>query len=64
VDLADFFLVVVEVCFFVVEPAELSEPCPEIGTAATSRQINPARQAVPNLEGKIGEMHTLIYSTL
>jgi len=56
-----FFFDVVEACFFVVVP-ELLEPSPEVGTAATRRQINPTRQALPSLEGKNGEICTLIHS--
>jgi hypothetical protein len=59
--LAGLFFDDVEVCFF-VELAALSEPCPNSGTAATSKQHNPARHALPNLEGKNGEMGTLIHS--
>jgi hypothetical protein len=60
VDLADFFLVAEAECFFVPDAAVLPEPCPETETAATNRQSNPAKQAVPIPEGKSGGIRTLI----
>lgn len=61
--LVAFFVVVcfVEACFLLVEPDPSPESArPASGTAATIRQINPARQALLNLEGKNRDMRTLI----
>src|SRR6185437_4634044 len=64
---AERLLLLLVACFLVVEcfldvaPSPLPEAArPASGTAATNKHINPARQAVRSLEGKIREIRTLI----